>query len=131
MLQPATGRRAGPPQLSTDLSSIVSFDKPHRLPELLDCGAADCGLGGVAGVDDGLLGCCGVDGAGALVSGSGSNGFIGFSPSCLAICFSGVLSGCNVRRYMTKAQAWSGVMLSENEGIGEPSSPVMKSLYIA
>ena len=58
-------------------------------------------------------------------------GSMGVSPSCLAICFSLVLSGCKVRKYITKSHASSGFTLSEKDGIGEPSRPVMKSLYIA
>ena len=46
----------------------------------------------------------------------------------LHIAASGVSSGCSVRRKCTKSQASAGLMSSANDGMGVPSSPVMKIL---
>src|SRR5207237_10592438 len=44
------------------------------------------------------------------------------------IAASGVSSGCSVRRKCTRSHASAGLMSSANDGIGVPSSPVMKIL---
>src|SRR5882762_5838201 len=45
------------------------------------------------------------------------------------IAASGVSSGCKVRRKCTRSQASPGLRSSAKEGIGVPSSPVMKIRY--
>src|SRR4029077_3715950 len=45
------------------------------------------------------------------------------------IAASGVSSGCSVRRKCTRSQASAGRMSSAKDGMGVPSSPVMKMRY--